>query len=1038
MAASGISKLGRVALDLGFLNIKQLEECLQIQFDFQKEGKEVPRLGSVFISKGYITSEQLQVILEKQKDSKYENASASTTDILRTVPAGTYIYEEGDDPAQSLFLIHQGQIDFYRGNELVESIKDKGRFFGIVSYLTSTKYTESAVAARDSKIFAIPSKEVNNFFKTHPDMSMKIAKNLAKKLYASILDRKALSNKIDSAKEQSKAINVKPEPIETDASAIRQKALSKKNASKTVIDDHTCDTNSNVHTHDNSDSIIDKAQDLNDKINLSNNINESERISEFVDTSKFKESDLILNKPSFMGSEKPTAYLQVTPLEEVEELETILISDEVECGELLSEINSLKPTCFSDDIVSAVKDQVKLFIEIEEIDRERIEFLNSLSNPSEIIKAEISKQRKEISRIPSFSIISARYSKLNELLSSTENDPSKVPEITENPTLDSSDTIDNTGGSKIKTEIDITLRRAYEFSVAQKELLIKRHNSFEEILQKCSLYSNTEPFYIMLSKHNIDPVRLFGWGVYHMALSEYSTMQNDKIEAIKEEQKEADQTLKSLVGRLKINKKAEEERDELIDQLATREKELRLIQTIVKREQLNITKDMVEEFWTVYTKVAKLLITDISGIDKVMAKCFLRWGLLGYTSKWIDPEKCSGLIRSCSEALYSPKYSTSSTFIYYSDEVIELAAKGYIPTSPNEELELNHRNSPEWRCDKSFKRYSHLKIQQGIILDVLKEQKDELRQIGIDLAEAEKKEQSMVRTHAKNLTFKHDLSALRQEIQSFKVKSTRIDNIITKINDEMLPKIIEDSKKAVSNIINSEVIISIDSVIEHEIKTIRRCSRLVAKLKEPFLPFSLRDLYRSNSDIINNREVLTESIKKIEHRDPLIFKSKLIPSAKRRQRILLRRSPFIIISPASGILGFVIAPSTGIENGRLVLPGYFDRSMISESVLHTVFADFRFDCSKADAGVDIMTSETLVAAYATYRWNMRKKKKEIRKKAAVYLDETERMNWRRHYSVYMNSALDSGKFLFYKSPELYDIIINNYIDLPEGCEKLKK
>ena len=108
-----------------------------------------------------------------------------------------------------------------------------------------------------------------------------------------------------------------------------------------------------------------------------------------------------------------------------------------------------------------------------------------------------------------------------------------------------------------------------------------------------------------------------------------------------------------------------------------------------------------------------------------------------------------------------------------------------------------------------------------------------------------------------------------------------------------------------------------------------------------------------------------------------------------------------------------------------------------EAMLWVVFADFRYTTSKAAAGVDFLMSDTLAAAYATVRWNYRKRSKEIRDKASINNQETDRKNWRRHYILYMRSAFDGGKYLFHKCPELYDSLMK-YMDLPEGVERLRK
>ena len=99
-------------------------------------------------------------------------------------------------------------------------------------------------------------------------------------------------------------------------------------------------------------------------------------------------------------------------------------------------------------------------------------------------------------------------------------------------------------------------------------------------------------------------------------------------------------------------------------------------------------------------------------------------------------------------------------------------------------------------------------------------------------------------------------------------------------------------------------------------------------------------------------------------------------------------------------------------------------------------ADFRFDTSKEDAGVDLLTSETLVAAYATVRWDYRKRSKEIREKAAIYNEENDRKNWRRHYALHISSALDGGKKLFFKCPEVYEAVCK-HMGLPAGVDKLE-
>jgi hypothetical protein len=111
---------------------------------------------------------------------------------------------------------------------------------------------------------------------------------------------------------------------------------------------------------------------------------------------------------------------------------------------------------------------------------------------------------------------------------------------------------------------------------------------------------------------------------------------------------------------------------------------------------------------------------------------------------------------------------------------------------------------------------------------------------------------------------------------------------------------------------------------------------------------------------------------------------------------------------------------------------------LREEILWTTLSDFRFDTSKASAGADLMTSDTLVAKYMEVRWNLRKREREARQKAGIYMEENERTNFRRHYAIYMKSADEAGKQLFFRCPELYELIIGKFIELPAGQTVLKR
>ncbi len=105
--------------------------------------------------------------------------------------------------------------------------------------------------------------------------------------------------------------------------------------------------------------------------------------------------------------------------------------------------------------------------------------------------------------------------------------------------------------------------------------------------------------------------------------------------------------------------------------------------------------------------------------------------------------------------------------------------------------------------------------------------------------------------------------------------------------------------------------------------------------------------------------------------------------------------------------------------------------------MQNLLADFRWDTSKVSAGVDSLTSNTIVAAYATVRWMYRKRSAEAREKAGFFNRENDRQSWRRHYLLYLKSVPDSGKKLFFKCKEMYELLFE-YVGLPPGIERLRR
>ncbi len=104
-------------------------------------------------------------------------------------------------------------------------------------------------------------------------------------------------------------------------------------------------------------------------------------------------------------------------------------------------------------------------------------------------------------------------------------------------------------------------------------------------------------------------------------------------------------------------------------------------------------------------------------------------------------------------------------------------------------------------------------------------------------------------------------------------------------------------------------------------------------------------------------------------------------------------------------------------------------------MLRSLSADFRWDTSHECAGLDLLTSDTLAAAYATIRWHYRNRARDARERAAIYSAENDRKNFRRHYTLYLESAQQGGRKLHFKCREIYDAF-RKYLALPERVRRL--
>jgi hypothetical protein len=373
-----------------------------------------------------------------------------------------------------------------------------------------------------------------------------------------------------------------------------------------------------------------------------------------------------------------------------------------------------------------------------------------------------------------------------------------------------------------------------------------------------------------------------------------------------------------------------------------------------------------------------------------------------------------------------------ATHLLYADEYIWHAVKGRITPSLDEDLELNDKGSDLWKLDKLWRRsISYSATEKALLQTIasLQQRVDELEAVNRKLDEETKANQQ-------GSEFRGRQKVLREEMQVNKVEIARLQRAIEIIKDQKLPEIHQRQGEVKDKLGKSDEQMTAEKIVDREVAGIRRMCRLAAKLKEPFLPFVTREFYRNGGGAVNDKSVMTRALAEIEQLDPDVFREIIVPGKKRENRVYSRFSPYIILMPCRGMMGMSWNPRGGTEVGRISVPLMNMRPGSLTKLLYDVMADFRYDTSKESAGVDLMKSDTLVAGYATVRWNYRKRSKEVREKALIFNEIKDRPNWRRHYHLYMQSANDGGKKLFFKCRDVYEVVVK-YMGLPEGVERCK-
>ncbi|MFH0912001.1 MAG: hypothetical protein V1918_10920 [Planctomycetota bacterium] len=577
-----------------------------------------------------------------------------------------------------------------------------------------------------------------------------------------------------------------------------------------------------------------------------------------------------------------------------------------------------------------------------------------------------------------------------------------------------------------------TLDAAYALALQQWDYCEEREAHQHALLKAAHAPASGEPLYRLFEEAGIPVETLYGWAI---ALRTLEALHGRHTAALQEVRSSLHLKDEPPAGFWDFFRGRKRVRRRTVAQLRDREKHILSLLKAIEQELSYDAPPAVEAFWSLYERAAELLVASDgwTGDNERHLRAFLRYGMIG-ASEWFLPQALAeGLLPSVGRPSEDGNRSLSAPCVLYADEYIEAVAQGRITPSIDENLELNGRHTEAWKQDNIWRRIISANIREPI-----------LRELAGSLgarASALRKERARIDALRDALDQGSPDSRGRYEeygraAQAARVEAARLDRAAARIRDELLPSLLEARLSAEEKLQAVENTFTPALIARKEARAIHHVCRLSARLKDPFPPFSLRDYYRSGTGAVQDRAAVERALAEAERNDPSLFQEPLFSIADRSKRIFLRFPPTVILAPCCGFLGYAWNPRFGPETGRMVLPAYSPKPGLLEPMLHNLLADFRWDTSKAGGGMDIMTSDTLVAAYSTMRWEYRHKPHEVREKAAIYSDESDRQNWRRHYGLYLSSAQEGGKRLFQRCPEAYEVVLR-YLDLPAGVKRLK-
>lgn len=550
-----------------------------------------------------------------------------------------------------------------------------------------------------------------------------------------------------------------------------------------------------------------------------------------------------------------------------------------------------------------------------------------------------------------------------------------------------------------------------------------------------------EPLAVELSQAEIYHLDLFGAAAYYLAVEDRHAGARKRREGIRDSTRKlaarAERRESGVLRRIeqamggfadRENRKAEAEL--LSKSEAEASGEVRRL----AREMSYLEKILVDSFWRAYYDAAAFFLTR-NDPPPLPVRAMLRFGVLGIGPWWLRKAAKNRIVSSCLDDTNEKlPIGLGVTGVVYADE--HLSAVLAMESHPRRPTTRKDEEAAEWRIDRAWRKLADARAHRRRLVELATNLEREAETLVASGGRLEARLANIEDNPAYAQEKYYDLMRERQSLASrHEHVAASLRELEKRINGDLRRRIEENENRLKSG---EPALPTPDEVVLRECEAIREMAGKLSGSKPVFPPFLVRELPLPGDDDLNDRRRVAGFFDDFESRDPCLFQQTVFPAKKREHRIAMRVSPTIVVAPCFGKRVLCVRPRRGMDGGIFYVPLRFSDERGAMRSLCAAVADYRWESSRREAGLDVFGSDTLAGAFMKIRWDWRGYSRERRERGLIRSDLNDRDNWRLVYEAYINEVYNGGQKLFQKNPELYEAIIGTYIELPSGVELLRK